>query len=196
MSANNDLGIQMDQLRAYADTLRGALEAAKAAAVKAQADLQTRMQEHQREVNAIRQEARNGAAQLQRTLTDAAQQEVSVLKIQMEALQAKVASKTQALEQGLASEQQIREQHDLAAAAVAEFEQQLADERSERLRLQTMLQDSNSRLKVHFVEQQRQHDEYERELQVMNAAANDENHSPDVLFCFYCASDYGGAAQD
>ncbi len=171
VSANNEFGLRLDQQQMYSETLRGALESAKAAAAKAQGELQMRERQHQLEVDAIVQEARNGASQLQRTLSDATQQEVTVLKMQIDALQAKLVSRNQELEQALIADDQLREQNSLAAAAVAELDEQLIDERSERSRLQALLQEANSRLKVHFVENQRQHNEYEREIQVKNEAA-------------------------
>ncbi len=152
---------------------QASLNAAEAAAAQAREDTHSRLIE----IEAIKQEAQRGAAALQKTYTEAMDRKARLLTVEMDALRAQLASKSQILDQNLVTEERRRAEYDQALAAVDDFKRQLVEERKQTQNIlrqqrqlqdqntflqaqQTELQNSNSQLEALLSQQIRESDEY------------------------------------
>jgi hypothetical protein len=170
---NSEIAAEMEYMNAQILRDQASLNAAEAAAAQAREDTHSRLIE----IEAIKQEAQRGAAALQKTYTEAMDRKARLLTVEMDALRAQLASKSQILDQNLVTEERRRAEYDQALAAVDDFKRQLVEERKQTQNIlrqqrqlqdqntflqaqQTELQNSNSQLEALLSQQIRESDEY------------------------------------
>jgi hypothetical protein len=143
-----ELADELEDTRALCEMLQADLHAAKMDAARANDELQRQKELHKLEIQFLNREARDGAAKLQQTFSDAMQQHGDACKLEIETLHERLTSQSLELEKSRDAEQLSRRECDMVAAELTELNRFLAEEKESHLRQQNILQSAVLQLKT------------------------------------------------